>query len=601
MIIKLSKTKNILLSISLFALVLLIVYGCRDAERKSSERENAAPFALLYKQGDIRQRIKGFYSEGILYFCMPGYMQMEDVELEMGRSQRLIAETTTLGMSGEKVLETGISQMRERETAEIVMQETNIWRNGDNLSGIALETIYQMHLETTGGESETLAVMFMRGSDIPSVRLTTASKNMEYILARKGNFESGYMQVTDAEGRTECMVKVSGISGRGNTAWEAEKKSFTVKLDDAEDLLGMGAEKTWVLNANYYDGAYIRNQVGFELAAAGGIAYVPEAQFVELYINDEYMGLYQLMEKIKAGKNRMDIGNSYLLEIDYRERAAEEEDYIMLSNAQPIVLHAPAKDRDVAGVQKFFDEFGRQMEDENVPMEKIDAASFAKMFVMEDILQDMDFGYTSHYMYLDMEKEMLYDGPVWDMDNTMGRGVVKEAKPLFVTDYDLIYNNLSRWYARLCGQEEFCQLAADEYRENFRPMLIQLAEGGVRKRVQAIRASIDMDAKRFAGVRSVFMRDAFLEEHVTYLETYLMDKRTVMDMCYTSDTADMLKMTELPVLERQESAFEEAQEQQEAEGMGTMECLMQYRFAFILLVMCISSVILWNKCRRMGK
>ncbi len=575
MTMKFSGMKHLLFGVSLLALVLLAGWGIWGSGREGGERnEKEALFSLQYGQGTSKQRVKGFFSEGTLYFCLPGYVQSEEVRLQMGRQQLLLLET-------------------EEEGGEAVTLG-----NGDTLSGIVWGKSYRMEFRTEGKETEHAQVAFMRGSDIPTLRLVTASGNMDHILSQKGNHESGYMQVVDAGGRTACVAKVDGIAGRGNTSWDAEKKSFILKLGDEVDLFGMGAAKSWVLCANYYDGAYIRNQIGFELATAGGIAYAGDSRFVELYINDEYMGLYQVMEKIQTGKERMDIGDKYLLEIDYRDRAAKEAAFVMLSNDQPIVIHAPEADRDEAGVQRFFEEFSRRMEEGEVPAEKMDMVSFAKMFVMEDILQDMDFGYTSHYMYLDLEKEILYDGPVWDMDNTMGRGIAKEAEPLFVIDYDLNYNNLSRWYARLYGQEEFCRIAEEEYREHFRPMLAQLAGGGVRERVQAIRASIDMDAKRFTGARSVFMENASLEEHVEYLEDYLTDKLAVMDACYTKDLAEKREMPEFPALERQKADGEAEEQLEAADGeMGITGLMMRYRFPFILLVMCSSGVILWYRCR----
>lgn len=163
------------------------------------------------------------------------------------------------------------------------------------------------------------------------------------------------------------------------------------------------------------------------------------------------------------------------MEIDYGFRVLEEDNYILLSNEQPIIIHSPKK-CDVESAQQFFDEFSK-MEQGNIPLEQINMESFAKMFVMEDLLQDMDFGYSSHYMTLDLEKGILSDGPVWDLDNTLGRGIVTQAEPLFVTEYDLNYNNLSRWYARLYGDKVFREQAVREYQENFRPAVMELING----------------------------------------------------------------------------------------------------------------------------
>ena len=618
---KLSKWKNGILAVSLLLLALFVVQGVLR-ESKEGE-EDAVPYTLWYKQGGVGQRIRGFRPEGkggTVYFFLPGYMQVEDVKVEMGRSQSLTVEKmeTEPGKektgtekeepetpgTGKEEPETPGTEKAEpgaleegREAGEMPAADgegqERILRNGDTLEGIVLGQQYRTRFRSAGMEREFL-VIFLQGSDIPAVRLATASGAMDYIYEKKGNAESGYIQALDATGQTDCLAKAASISGRGNTSWDGEKKPFLVKLDEAQDLFGMGAAKNWVLCPNYYDGAYIRNQAGLELAQAGGIAYSAQAQFVDLYINEEYMGLYQLMERVEAGKNRVDIGKRYLLEIDYQERAEEEEAYITLPNDQPVVIHAPGKNRDVDGVQQFFDTFANRMESWDVPVENMDLASFAKMFVMEDIYQDMDFGYTSHYMYLDLEKGVLTDGPVWDLDNTMGRGIVREAQPFFVLNYDQQYNNLSRWYARLFGLEQFRKMAVSEYWENFRPSLEALVKGGVRERVGAIAESIAMDQRRYTGERSVFMSQATLEEHVEYLENYLADKLKEMDACYTESVAESRIVTEFPPLESQPLALEEGQGQEES-GRSALEILMKFRFPFLLLVMVISGMILWKR------
>lgn len=196
MTMKFSGMKHLLFGVSLLALVLLAGWGIWGSGREGGERnEKEALFSLQYGQGTSKQRVKGFFSEGTLYFCLPGYVQSEEVRLQMGRQQLLLLET-------------------EEEGGEAVTLG-----NGDTLSGIVWGKSYRMEFRTEGKETEHAQVAFMRGSDIPTLRLVTASGNMDHILSQKGNHESGYMQVVDAGGRTACVAKVDGIAGRGNTSW----------------------------------------------------------------------------------------------------------------------------------------------------------------------------------------------------------------------------------------------------------------------------------------------------------------------------------------------------------------------------------------------
>lgn len=576
MYIRTMKIGKVLFWLSLLAWFLLAAHAKGGMEQPKSGRKAEIPFSLMYRLGDSAQRITGFYEDGKLLFFLPGCIEMEDICWSL-------------------------------ESEYIVKIGGRTFLDGSKLDGIEENMEYEAMLCDKNEDAETtkeaIPVIFMKGSKIPCICLDTASGNLEYIHEEKGNFESGVFQIWKADGQTDIIIKAKSISGRGNTAWDATKKSYTIKLEDAADILGMGMAKTWILNANYYDGAYIRNQIGFEMAREGGIKYVPEEQFVDLYINGEYMGLYQLMEKIEAGKNRLDIGNNYLLEVDYMERAVLE-DYILLKNQQPLVIHAPEKERDINKVQTFFDGFQNCMEAGKVPWENIDMESFAKMFVMEEILQDMDFGFSSHYMYLDMEEEILHDGPIWDLDNTMGRGITKEAASFFAANYELPYNNISRWYAVMYGQEEFRNMVRNEYKNNFRESMVRLLENGIKEKTEVLAASVKMDGKRFCAPRSVFMPEASWEENIAYLEAYLEDKLHIMDECFLENKEQEEKTEEivLPALQIQERPMETAKldGQEAGNPISIADAAAKHSFLVLLLALIAIGTGLCYRSKKMG-
>lgn len=577
---KFVKIRSLLFAVSFLALAALSMMILTMTNNGKKEEEGVhLPFSLIYRQGGMSHRLKGFWAEDTVYFCIPGSLSLEKISLDM-------------------------------ETAEYLLFDGGQLSDGDALSQVELNRVYEAVCSGTdgrGGENDgktSIPVIFMQGSRLPVIRLTTASGSMEAVNADKGYSEAGFLEVYDADGNMETAVKVERLSGRGNTSWDAAKKSYAVKLEDAENVLGMGAAKRWVLNANYYDGAYIRNQIGFELARESGMRFTPEERFAEVYINDEYAGLYQLMEKIEPGKNRMDIGNGYLLEVDYIERSVEEQ-YILLTNEQPVVIHAPEKNCDLDGVQQFFDAFTADMENGNTAeaMGRLDVESFAKRFVMEEILQDMDFGYTSQYLYLDLKNGILHDGPLWDLDNTMGRGIAVEAQDFFVTGYDLNYNNVSRWYAVFYSQPAFRKLVWQEYTEHFRPAMLALTEGGIEAKTAKIEASIAMDQILFPAPRSVFMTDASLEEHTAHLTGYLQDKMNLMDEYLCADLTDTVMEIVLPKTEVKEVPPEmmPVQEETDRGEYGLVHVIMEYRFPAVLLVMCGAGMLLWYLCKRTGK
>jgi hypothetical protein len=75
-------------------------------------------------------------------------------------------------------------------------------------------------------------------------------------------------------------------------------------LDTA--IMGMPSGSDWVLNSNYGDKTMIRNELTLYIGRRLG-HYETRTQYCELIYNGEYQGLYLFMEKIRRGKNRVNV------------------------------------------------------------------------------------------------------------------------------------------------------------------------------------------------------------------------------------------------------------------------------------------------------
>ena len=117
----------------------------------------------------------------------------------------------------------------------------------------------------------------------------------------------------DYEGRGD-------IKRRGFSSLRLPKPSFTFKArnDDGDKVkfspFGLPAESDWVLYAPYADKTLMRDVLAFELSNAMG-RYAPRTRFVEVFVARpnsrlayrDYLGVYVLIEKIKRGKERVNI------------------------------------------------------------------------------------------------------------------------------------------------------------------------------------------------------------------------------------------------------------------------------------------------------
>lgn len=76
----------------------------------------------------------------------------------------------------------------------------------------------------------------------------------------------------------------------------------------------MPPENDWVLYAPYTDKTMMRDVLAFQIGRDLG-DYASRTRYVEVVINDDYKGVYVLMEKIKRDKNRVDIANLQLQDV----------------------------------------------------------------------------------------------------------------------------------------------------------------------------------------------------------------------------------------------------------------------------------------------
>jgi spore coat protein CotH len=108
-----------------------------------------------------------------------------------------------------------------------------------------------------------------------------------------------------------------GIELRGSSSQSlSPKKPYTIETRDDKGasidvpLMGLAPENDWVLLAPYADKSLIRDPITYDLARKASSKYwIPKYRFCEVFVDERYQGVYILAEKIKKGKNRVDISS----------------------------------------------------------------------------------------------------------------------------------------------------------------------------------------------------------------------------------------------------------------------------------------------------
>ncbi|MGM9619153.1 MAG: CotH kinase family protein [Oscillospiraceae bacterium] len=412
---------------------------------------------------------------------------------------------------------------------------------------------------TDGGRETTLT--FLCSEALPAVYITTASGSLEAVQADKSYKESGDIRVVNADGTVEYAGQLKYIKGRGNTTWDYEKKPYNIKLTEKADLFGMGASKDWCLLANYRDESYVRNAMVFDYAREMGVANTTETQSFDLYVNGEYQGLYQLTEKVEIGENRLelpdleelnelknpqkgldefptfDYGNAkgvslpatpaerdgFLMELDFPERWAEEVSGFVTAQGQHVVLKSPenASEEQVEYARALVQEFeDRLLAGDEGYLDCIDLDSWAQLYLIEEIFEDVDCGLSSIYFYIQDGK--LYAGPLWDFDLTMGASyAVTNPRTLYAAWPERTERYTSYFLPELYRQESFRARVTELYADGWDEALTALA-ARAEDYVAAVAAGARMDAVRWGkDYEATLAQGAYLRDYLTQRQDFL--------------------------------------------------------------------------------
>lgn len=459
--------------------------------------------------------------------------------------------------------------------------EKQLYQADTPLTGLELETEYLVgcrHDSLIGLEP---SAVFHRGENIFSVHITTENGDIASILDVRGDKVRGHLLAADPQCKILYEGPLTYIKGRGNASWFFDKKAFKIKLQQEADLLGLGTAREFCLLSQQMDGTMLRNKIAFDLAAQVGLAYTPDAQFADLYIDGEYWGLYlvtdqvdisegsvdipgmtEQMEYFNSGslsgypqrqtedltyfdipRDPQDITGSYLLEMDkfYFERKPSRFKTPQISC---VTLKNPqyASKNQVEYISRQVGELETALQTWNYSQVRphIDEESWVRMGILQEVMVNYDFMGSSQYFYKlpdrDGEISPICAGPVWDMDYTLQRFAP-----------NVLMMNYQSWYNYLYGMPEFNLQIKQTYNEVFRPLIQELMDTGVDGYAETIRPSAEMNDCRWAALHAEkyggegrFQRElntmkAYLGRRITFLDDLWIQQVPMHGIWLTSD------------------------------------------------------------------
>ena len=282
------------------------------------------------------------------------------------------------------------------------------------------------------------------------------------------------------------------LRGRGNSTWwfGRDKRPLRLRFSPPRYMLGScNPHRDWILLANHFDRSLMRNHVAFYLGGLlEGLDFTPMSRFVHLYVNNVYMGVYQLTDERNLGPGRTEIHldsdptlSEFMLEMDGRVRYIPENEGLtwVRTNSGPLDIRFPSGDyhtlEHAAYVRAFINRVGSAISGGNFEeiARLIDIPSFVDFFLVQELIKNPDVGWSSVFMTLrgTGEGRRVFMGPLWDFDIAIGNyhdqahGRWAMEGKYGYSPYGLTAATRNSWFRDLMHVPEFAEITANRWKE----------------------------------------------------------------------------------------------------------------------------------------
>lgn len=181
-------------------------------------------------------------------------------------------------------------------------QGTRTYASGDEVSGLWNGSAFHVLMTGTDGsvQEDTLYVFSCTGT--ASMYLDTASGSMAAVDGDmlKQTSEAVEYLVCTPDGAADC-AGYGSVSGRGNSTWKMPKRPYNLNLSEKQSVLGMTNCKKLCLLSNSFDRTNLLNRISSQLAQSMQVRDTPQGEFVNLFLNGKYNGLYFLSQRPREG------------------------------------------------------------------------------------------------------------------------------------------------------------------------------------------------------------------------------------------------------------------------------------------------------------
>ena len=460
-------------------------------------------------------------------------------------------------------------------------KEAHTYLSGDQIPGLENGSAFSVELEEEDGSVYSDILYVFTCSDTATMYLDTKSGSMETVNAdptKAASEEANFMIFTpdgSADSAGACLV-----SGRGNSSWKMSKRPYNVNLTEKQSILGMSACRKLCLLSNSFDTTNLLDRISSRIALELGMRDTPEGEFVNLYLNGQYNGLYYLSQRPRTGGSvHIDKLDNRILEANGLETYTEVPGLIALhqegDRQKKWAYEWPNEPKDntggyllqqysrYEGVGSWFSTVHRRFrimspsyptvgqvnyisdyilsveraiysEDGKDPQsgkhysKYLDIASWQDMYLLEEYFVEWDAERRSFYIIKDRKNPLLYCGPMWDFDHSAGT-MLYGTYPETAVSTLLLRDNRHGWLDRLLSHEEFEEELHDRWRERFSPAIHNFLDKQMEKEIAAIESAAYMNnIRRMNDIdyrKDTDRLTTWLQRRAAFLDSYVGDKK----------------------------------------------------------------------------
>ena len=447
--------------------------------------------------------------------------------------------------------------------------------SGDLLPSLTPDTPYLIQAANENLEifAEDYITFYFSGT-IPTVYITTESGSMEQINTDKEHKESASYAVYTTDGALDSVGRCS-IKGRGNSSWSARRKPYNINLIDDASVLGMDNSSAWALLGNPGDWLpQLRNKAVFELARYLNLPFTPQSEFVQLYLNGQYNGIYLLTQRISvndgsvklndldAANQQINSNNDYHGTFSHTTNGKLKEKGVLLANTpnnisggyllefdaryyyeqsyfttpkQKVVIKSPneASLQQVTYIADYVREAENAVFSDNGINETtgksysdyIDIDSWAKIYALQNYFVQWDVEFSSFYIYKENNDPLLYAGPVWDFDLSCGE-MYYGYYPKLSQQLLWLNDTQSIWLHQLSKHRDFSAYTVKQYLNELSPAISEFLSNDFSEITAPLIPAFKMHAVRWGK------DEDDLEKELNKLNTWMTERQLFLDDYY---------------------------------------------------------------------